>query len=419
MLCTMQHIQSVQAVPVSGGFYFDDQRAILDGAEKEGFAYVSPPKTDEFEEIREPAEAVSVLIELEDGIVATGDCAAVQYTGAGGRDPVFRARKYADIIESEYAEKLIGRSATAFIDNAALVENVSRTELDDIHKHTAIDYGITQALLEAAALAKRTTMTDILSQAFDLSPATEPIPVYGQSGDNRRTNAEKMIIKGIDVLPHGLFNNRSKIGADGENLIEYLEWLSDRVAELGGQGYTPRVHIDVYGTIGEIFGVPYDRSAVTEYFRRLNEAVAPYDLQIEGPMDANSRSSQITAMAELRDGLSDAGVNVDIVADEWCNTLDDIEAFVDSGATDIVQVKTPDLGGIQHSVEAVQYCEGTNTRAYLGGSCAETDISARCSAHVALATKPIQVLAKPGMGVDEGYMIVKNEMQRALAQRSG
>ena len=32
-----------------------------------------------------------------------------------------------------------------------------------------------------------------------------------------------------------------------------------------------------------------------------------------------------------------------------------------------------------------------------------------------MATQPDQILAKPGMGVDEGYMIVFNEMQRVLA----
>ena len=33
---------------------------------------------------------------------------------------------------------------------------------------------------------------------------------------------------------------------------------------------------------------------------------------------------------------------------------------------------------------------------------------------VALALQPDQILAKPGMGVDEGLMIVFNEMQRTL-----
>jgi methylaspartate ammonia-lyase len=36
----------------------------------------------------------------------------------------------------------------------------------------------------------------------------------------------------------------------------------------------------------------------------------------------------------------------------------------------------------------------------------------------AMATGPDQILAKPGMGVDEGYMIVVNEMNRLLALRA-
>ena len=35
-----------------------------------------------------------------------------------------------------------------------------------------------------------------------------------------------------------------------------------------------------------------------------------------------------------------------------------------------------------------------------------------------MATKPVQILAKPGMGVDEGYMIVYNEMNRIMAIRN-
>ena len=48
-------------------------------------------------------------------------------------------------------------------------------------------------------------------------------------------------------------------------------------------------------------------------------------------------------------------------------------------------------------------------------SCNETDRSAQVCVQVAMATQPDQILAKPGMGVDEGYMIVYNEMQRVLA----
>ena len=55
----------------------------------------------------------------------------------------------------------------------------------------------------------------------------------------------------------------------------------------------------------------------------------------------------------------------------------------------------------------------------LGGSYVETDLSARVSAHVALATQPDLVMAKPGIGVDEAITIVHNEMVRILAEIGG
>ena len=78
----------------------------------------------------------------------------------------------------------------------------------------------------------------------------------------------------------------------------------------------------------------------------------------------------------------------------------------------MAQIKTPDLGGINNSIEAILYCKAHGMGAYLGGTCNETNRSAEVCAHIAMATQPDQMLAKPGMGVDEGYMIVYNEMSR-------
>ena len=82
-------IVDVLAVPVQAGFFFDDQLAIRAGAGHDGFDYTGPPQTPGFRRVRQPGEAVSVLLLLDDGGVEFGDCAAVQYSGAGGRDPLF------------------------------------------------------------------------------------------------------------------------------------------------------------------------------------------------------------------------------------------------------------------------------------------------------------------------------------------
>ena len=113
--------------------------------------------------------------------------------------------------------------------------------------------------------------------------------------------------------------------------------------------------------------------------------------------------------------MDDKGMDAEIVADEWCNTFEDIVDFCKAKAGHMAQIKTPDLGGINNSIEAVLYCKEHGMGAYLGGTCNETNRSAECCAHVAMATTPTQTLAKPGMGVDEGYMIMFNEMSRILA----
>jgi methylaspartate ammonia-lyase len=138
-------------------------------------------------------------------------------------------------------------------------------------------------------------------------------------------------------------------------------------------------------------------------------------LIVEHPIDAGSREAQIATYVQLRAALKRIGSPVKIVVDEWCNTLEDIEMFVDQGAADVIHVKTPDLGGINNTIDALLLVRERGLVAYCGGTCNETDRSAQISAHVAMACGAGQILAKPGMGVDEGLMIVGNEMARVTA----
>lgn len=406
-------IEAIRATPGVSAFYFDDQAAITDGAPRDGFTYDGEPQTPGYQQIREPGQALLIDLELTDGRHVRGDCAAVQYSGVGDRDPLFRAENHVSAVEQNLAPKLVGRDAAAVAENAQIVEQL---RVDGEPLHTAVRYGVSQALVAAAARLQKTTQTEILADTVQTTPATEPIPVFGQSGDTRRTGAEKMLLKRVPVLPHGLFNSLESVGDNGERLLEYLSWLSNRAEKIGPPSYNPRFHIDVYGVLGNVFDPPYDRTEVVDYFQDLQAAAEPSPLQIEGPIKATSRAAQITVLGELHDGLADAGVAVELVADEWCDSRADVEAFVDAGVVDLVQVKTPDLGGILQSGRAVSYCSGTDTRAYLGGTCNETTGSAQVCAHLGLATDAAQILAKPGMGFDEGFAVIRNEMNRALAR---
>ena len=396
------------------GFYFDDQKAIKSGkVSHDGFFYSGTPQTEGFTSIRQKGEAISIQLILEDGTIGYGDCAAVQYSGAGGRDPLFLADKNIKFIEKNIVPLLIGVDVTRFRENA---EKFDRLLINGKHVHTAIRYGVTQALLSATANFHKLTMAEIIRKEYNIKNKTyKKIPIFSQSGDNRYGAADQMIISKAEILPHALINNvEEKLGYNGEILYEYVKWLINRInTKKIDPEYHPVIQLDVYGTMGEAFNL--DISKIGDYIISLEKLCLPYELRIEGPVDTGEKMSTMEALRDLRVYLESKGSNVKIVADEWCNTLEDIKMFADNKAGHILQIKTPDLGGVNNVVEAALYCNKKDIGSYIGGTCNETNISAQTTTNIAIACNAKQMLGKPGMGVDEGRMIIKNEMNRVVA----
>ena len=378
--------------------------------------YSGETVTEGFTSVRQAGESISVMIILEDGQIAYGDCAAVQYSGAGGRDPLFLAKDFIPLIDKYIKPELVGKEADNF---RSLCEAMETITIDGKRLHTAIRYGVSQAILDAVAKATKRLMCEVVADEYGCTVSDSPIPIFTQSGDDRYLNADKMIIKGAPVLPHALINNvHDKLGEHGEKLLEYVKWLRDRIlSKRTDESYNPVFHLDLYGTIGAAFG-DFNFSAMADYIAKVEQAAKPFHVRIEGPMDCDSdRETQIKALSGLTAELDRRGIDVELVADEWCNTLEDIKLFADNKAGHMIQIKTPDLGGINNTIEAVLYCKEKGVGAYQGGTCNETDRSAQVCVHCAMATQPVQILAKPGMGVDEGFMIAYNEMNRIIAVR--
>ena len=406
----IREIRRAWATEGLGGWYCDDKKAIVGGARADGYVYDGEPVTPGFRSVREPGEALLVTLEAEDGSIGEGDCVSVTYAGGAGRDRPFHTADYRTVVDEELLPRLVGRSWDGFRDAAADLDEVC----GEAGGHPAIRYGLSQALLTLAACAGGCTVAEVICREYGLPLPDRPVPVGIQTGDDRYLGADKAILKRADVLPHGLIKTEGDFGEGGAQLMAYVRWLKERIGKRGEPGYRPVLHFDTYGTPGREFG--NDIGRMVDYFRKLEDAALPFAVQIESPMEMESREAQIQGMAGLRKGLRSVGSAVRTIADEWCNTIEDIRAFAEAAACDMVQIKMPDLGNIAHSIEAVLYCRDVGMGAYLGGSCNETALSAQISAGVALATRPDQMLGKPGMGVDEALMIVRNEMARELGR---
>jgi methylaspartate ammonia-lyase len=393
-----------------GGFYFDDYAAVKAGAQQDGFIYPGKPMTEGHSRIRQAGETMSIMLILEDDTVAYGDAVAIQYMGVVGRDPILLAARYIPVVQEQVLPKLEGLQLTTF---KQMSEEFDALEVNGKPLHTGIRYGVSQAFLHALAQTQRCTMAEVIAAEYGTEISKAPIPVLAQSGDDRYTGADKMILKKVDAIPQGLFNHVSKVGPQGEVLLDYVRWLKQRVETYGDPGYQPVFHLDVYGIVGAIFS---DRAAdIANYLIRLEELASPFPLRIEDPIVADSREGQYELTGALKDELASRGSGVEISLDEWCNTVEDTIKAVDEGVAHMIQIKTPSLGCLHNSVEAALYCKRHGVMAFVGGTCNGTDQSTRATVHVALATQADLIYNKPGMGVDEGYMIVYNEMQRTLA----
>ena len=450
-------IIKVLAVPAVGAGYYEDLAALQAGYVALPQRFTAPAVTDGFRAVREVAEGVSVGLVLDTGQIAWGDCVAVSYGGTAGRDPILRTEEGLAAIQNVVAPALVGRKLVGFrqlatetdalaetvevtrpvpVSERARGEGVSRRALLTVPArvlqaargegspmervmvsrplHTAIRYGVSQALLGAVAAARNVTMAEVLVEEWSLPLPAAAVPIHAQSGSERYYNAEKMIARRVSSLPHALVDDiPGQVGKDGAEMTRYLRWLSQRIGSLGGDDYRPVIHLDLHGALGRL----YDNQAGRMLGQLLawELAAQPYHLRIETPVLRDSRQAQIETMRILREMAGFRKMTVELVADEWANNLDDIRAFVDAGAADMIQIKMPDLGSIHNTVQAVLACKAGNVGALLGGSYAETDLSARVSVHVALATQPDLIMAKPGVGVDEAISLVQNETARALA----
>lgn len=405
----LAHVDRLLTAPGLTGYYTDDKRAILDGAEQDGFAYLGEPRTSGFARIRQPGESVLVALRTEEGVVGLGDCCSPQYSGAGGRDRPFIAREAMATIEGQVAPRLEGRDIADF--RSLSVEMDGWAE-DEPSITASIRYGVSQAILNAVAQSQRVTAAEVVANEYGLDIATRPIPIYAQCGEDRYINVDKMIMKQIDIVPHGLINNAARlVGNDGAIFLDYVSWVRDRILKMRPTDkYHPILHFDTYGTIGTAFQNDVPRLA--EYVQRLEAAAAPFELILEMPMDLGSQSATMDGMVHLHDEIVAAGMTTKLMIDEWCNTLDDAKAWIDCGAIQAMNVKTIALGGVHNIADVIIACNDSNVLALMGGSCNETDISAMVCANIAMATTPAAIAGRPGMGVDEGVMTVYNEMQR-------
>lgn len=403
-------IKKLYAACGLSGYYNKDYEAVKEGRDSDGLVSIGKPLTRGFDSIIQPGHSISILLQLDDGQLAWGDCVDVVFSGSSGRDRIFLPQEHLNIIENEISKFFEGKTISFFRD---LDNELDHFKVNGKRLHSAVRFGLSQAILDAVAKANHITITEVICNEYKLTLPHKMVPLAGCTLTEQKINVDRMILKELDYLPHASFTHvEQHFGLNGEKLLDYACWVRDRIKKIGRIGYNPTLNFDVYGTMGQAFNnhIP----TILEYLKILSDCCKPYNVIVESPIIAETQEEQLYLFKELRTAIKKQKLDVPIVVNEWCNTFEDIKLFADSQACDIIHINLNSLGILNKAIEAVLYCKGENIGAYITSSTNGTDQSARISSHISLATQADMMLTSPGQGVDEGIMITYNEMTRTL-----
>lgn len=387
-----------------GSYFFEDIDKIRQKFIPTADRYLTPTSHDRYPFVRTPAPVVGIGLKLDDGSIHWGDAVAVSFGGKAGRAGPGSPDDLERWFKTDFKSWLLGREVSGWL------------SLEDsfLAAYTAtpafIRYAVSQAFLSVASHVAGMSSFQLIAKDLGLTPAKQPITLHGSSGGNWDDTVDRMLARKLCFLPQGQFENlESQIGPGGVNLLTWIDGFKQRAARFN---YKPTLTLDFHGALDAIFNNSDDK--IAEFITLMSQKAAPHTLHVESPIVGKTLEYHAKRLASIRTKVRALAPTTKIIADEWANEVSDIEYLLDQKSVDGIHIKMPDTGTLSECAKAVRICKQTDTFALLGGSCTETDIGSRSSVHLALACSPDALLVKPGMGFDESYAQMHNEMARAL-----
>lgn len=270
-------IEAVRVTAGIGGHWINDQMAVQTGATADGYFFEGPTSSTAFPAVRSPSVAYLVSLDLADGQTAHGDCTTVANAGYAGR-PLPLRREDVQAVQAVLQESLAGRSFAGFREAAGALDAMPLADT----LRLPVEYGVSQALLEAAALASRTRMVDVLCREFGRPGPTRGPGFAGSCGGAWEANVDKAIVRGLDMFPQSAIQSR----AECERLPDYAAWIAGRIRKLGAAGYRPDLHFDFHSSLGRMLDNDEDR--VLDYLATICERAAGLTVFFEDPMLSGS-----------------------------------------------------------------------------------------------------------------------------------
>jgi methylaspartate ammonia-lyase len=279
----------------------------------------------------------------------------------------------------------------------------------------SIRFGLSQAILKAVAAQNRCSEAEVLAKEYRISPAKSPVPLQVKF-DSLQPKVGNLLAGGL-VSSIGVtapLNDPAGIlGREGERLQRSMRLLKENLDLVGMNQNEFTIHLDVRGGLGDIFR--YDSGRILGALVGLEQVLSPYPLQVENLVVMPDLSAQIQKLGEIKNYINIRNMNVQLVADAWCDSLENVLEISKSGAVDLVHVQMSRLGRIDSALQAIAACKAADVGVILAGASTQGDDWARLTCNLALATQPAYLSINQSTESVPTYPWYHAEMTRTLA----
>ncbi|MFQ5575507.1 MAG: hypothetical protein ACE5G8_00820 [Anaerolineae bacterium] len=282
--------------------------------------------------------------------------------------------------------------------------------------HPGLRYGVSQALLAAAASLRGITPAEVIAAEYGLPLPDAPLPILAAYHGEWPDVAAVMPVGEIVAWGYTISaaNFKAELGDECRLLQRNVRRLKEQLTRLTPAGYAPAIHLNLRGGLGRLYR--NDPGKMLGALFGLERAAAPYRLQIADPVVTATLKSQIDLFNQLKEYARLRKLTLQLAAESGVTSADTAQAVLEAGAAELIRLNPPWMGSLHRAIEGVLACRERGGTVLLGSDRAFGGRAIRTACQVALATRPAAVIVEAAAGGDgEGVAAAQREMRRALA----
>ena len=213
---------------------------------------------------------------------------------------------------------------------------------------------VSQLILTALATAHDETVAERIAAEYALPLRPAPVPIHLDINIADPLPDVSFLTHAIQSLGYTI-NDVAQLGPDGTNLQRFIRQLTNLLAQVTEPDYRPIIHLDVGGTLGQLFDHNAGRMLGALY--GLEQVAAPFPLRVVDAALLPDATAQVALMRQLMDYVRLRGMMLQLAANQPIQSLADVQVCVDGGAAHLLELSLSRLGSVQQTIRAIQSCQ--------------------------------------------------------------